>query len=82
MKAFDELKKSGDSNFRFATPPSSYQDPKSLKIAIFGTNCRESELEGTNFNQKSPKYSDFEVENIPAVVFWAKNVLRPKIKRI
>ena len=35
MKAFDELKNSGDSNFRYATPLSSYLAPKSLKIAIF-----------------------------------------------
>ena len=82
MKAFDELKKSSDSNFRFVAPPPTYLAPKSPKIAIFGTNCRESELEGTILTQKSPKNSDSEVENNPAVVFWAKNALRPKIKRI
>ena len=35
MKAFDELKNSSDSDFRYATPLSSYLAPKSLKIAIF-----------------------------------------------
>ena len=69
MKAFDELKKSGDSDFRYAIPLSRYLAPKSLKIAIFGSNCRESELEGTMFAEKWQKNSDSEGENIFAVVF-------------
>ena len=55
MKAFDELKKSSDSNLRFATPLSRYLAPKSLKIGIFGSNCKESELEGIIFSEKGQK---------------------------
>ena len=55
MKAFDELKKSHDSNFRYATPLSSYLAPKSLKITIYGSNCKESELEGHFLPKKAKK---------------------------
>ena len=69
MKAFDELKNSGDSNYRYAISLSRHLAPKSLKLGIFGSNYKESELEGTIFTKKRQKNSDSEVKNIPAVVF-------------
>ena len=55
MKAFDEFKKSPDSNFRYATPLLSYLALKSLKITIYGSNCRKASLKGQFLPKKAKK---------------------------
>ena len=82
MKAFDEFKKSPDSNFRYATPLLSYLAPKSIKITIYGSNCRKASLKGHFLPKKAKKNSDSEVENVPAVVFWAENAFTLNMKHI